>query len=581
MDQSQPMTSGGHTINTAESTINRLPVKHDDGSFDLTTDVLIVGSGCAGLTAALRLQSQGVACIVVEKSSQLGGATAYSGGSLWIPGNSVTRREGVKDSFSDALRYFDACVGDVGPVSSQQRRKAFLKEGPRMIDFLESIGFQWKFSQGYPDYYPEKPGAMPHGGRTIEPAMFNMKRLGEWEDSVLCSKVPDSPMLACEATRFTRPLASIWDFIYSTTLLANYGFAKVIRGHRPVGLGRSLVSQLVYLCRQRGIEIWCDSPFIDLIQGDDTSRTVLGARIERGGATLAVRATQGVLLCAGGFARNQEMRNSSGQGEAKGDWSLTPAEDLGDAILAGMRCGADTALLGHASWAPVIRDPRTCELHITLLERGRPFCIIVDSKGERFMNEAQSYVDCGYAQFSRHKEVSAIPAWLVMDTRHRNRYLLASLMPRMNSSRLFTAATIHELAEKIGVDVAGLVRTVTSYNEMCKTGVDLQFGKGATTYDNFFGDPSVGPNPNMGPIEASPFYATEVWPGDIGTKGGLLTDECARVLTKDGRSIPGLFAAGNTAASIMGKSYIGAGSTLGPAMAFGFIAADTICTSSR
>ena len=198
------------------------------------------------------------------------------------------------------------------------------------------------------------------------------------------------------------------------------------------------------------------------------------------------------------------------------------------------------------------------------------------------MNEAQSYVDAGHDQYARNSQVEAIPAWLIMDTNHRRKYTLGTLFPFANRTkalgegRIFAARTLSDLADQIGVDPHGLEMTVEGYNKMCEVGVDVDFGKGDSVYDNYFGDPMVGPNPNMGPLTKPPFYAIQIWPGDLGTKGGLLTDESQRVVDEGGKTIPGLFAIGNTAATIMGRTYLGAGSTLGPAMTHGYIAINSI-----
>lgn len=348
-----------------------------------------------------------------------------------------------------------------------------------------------------------------------------------------------------------------------------------LRGQIPMTNGRSLIGQLLLLNLRRQLPIWRNSPLVELIVEDGT---VAGAVIEHEGQRVRIRAERGVLLCAGGFARNQQMRETYGPSPASTAWTSVPPGDTGDAVRAGMDIGAATALMDDAWWGPTLVDPATGTPSFILWERSFPHSIVVDSSGQRFMNESESYVDAGHHQYDRNEQVPAIPAWLIVDARHRRRYPMATLPPgltpraALKSGFLIKADTLDELARAIGVDSAGLAATVKRFNEMARHGVDADFGRGRTAYDHVYGDPSNHPNPNLGTIEHAPFYAVEVWPGDLGTKGGLLTDEHARVLREDGNPIPGLYAAGNTTASVMGRTYPGPGSTIGPATTFAYIA---------
>jgi 3-oxosteroid 1-dehydrogenase len=285
-----------------------------------------------------------------------------------------------------------------------------------------------------------------------------------------------------------------------------------------------------------------------------------------------------VLLSAGGFAKNAQMRETYERAPTSTEWTSVPPGDTGDAIRAGIDIGAATALMDDAWWGPTLVDPATGTPSFILWERSFPHSIIVDSSGRRFMNESESYVDAGHHQYERNEQVPAIPAWLIVDARHRRRYPMATLPPgltprsALKSGFLTKAVTLDELAGAIGVDPAGLADTVERFNALAGAGVDEDFGRGRTAYDHVYGDPSNHPNPNLGTIERAPFYAVKVWPGDLGTKGGLLTDEHARVLREDSTPIPGLYAAGNTTASVMGRTYPGPGSTIGPATTFAYIA---------
>ncbi len=557
------------------------PLLNDHRASSLQTekyDLLIIGAGAAGLCAALRAHSRGLRPLVVEKSSKIGGASAYSGGGVWIPNNHVSKAAGVPDSVSNALKYLEHLIGDAGPVSSKQRKMAFLTKGPEMVAFLEGIGFKWRCARGYPDYYPDQPGG--NIGRTIEGDIFDLKSLGDWEKYLLLK--PDDIGFAghCDEYRhipiFKRTFKSFWMFI-KIGLFRSLG--RKLLGQRPATFGKSLVAQLMFLSKNRRIAIWRQSPLVKLLVENDR---VVGALVDGEGTLTSIRAEKGVLLCAGGFARNLEMRQKHAQEPASNKWTMVPSGDTGDAVQAGQNVGAELALMDDAWWGPVFVNPLTGENWFALAERSLPHSIIVDSEGQRFMNESQNYTDCGHAQYNRHKLVPAIPAWFIFDSQHRNKYMLWTFLPgktpksSFSSGFITTAETIQDLAAKIGVNEEGLKTTVSHFNEMAARGIDDDFGRGRTAYDNFLGDPTCKPNPNLGPLNKGPFFAIRVWPGDLGTKGGLLTDENARVVGKDGKPIQGLYAAGNTSASVMGRTYPGAGATIGPALTFAFIAADHI-----
>ncbi|CAJ2508995.1 Uu.00g140210.m01.CDS01 [Anthostomella pinea] len=306
---------------------------------------------------------------------------------------------------------------------------------------------------------------------------------------------------------------------------------------------------------------------------------VTGAKVQRAGSTINIHDHRGVILCAAGFARNASMRTTHGHAPSSTDWTMTqPRGDTGDAINIATQLGAATALLDDSWWIPALQDPVDGKTSFAVFEMSKPYAIVVDASGSRFFAEAMPYADAGHSIYRHDAVVSAIPAWLVVDAKHRRRYTFGTLPPRveptdaLRDGRMVKAKTLDELARQMGVGAPGLVKTVERWNGMCSKGVDEDFGKGGDAYQRYLGDPNVRPNPNMGPLDQPPFYATKVFPGDVGTKGGLLTDEFARVLREDGAPIPGLYAAGNTSAAVMGHCYCGAGATIGPAMTFGFIA---------
>ena len=565
----QPPAPNGQSRKTFAS--HRAPAH-----FDHHTDVLIVGSGGAALVAALRAHSHGLKPLIVEKTSKIGGSTAYSGGGVWIPNNVVSQSAGVQDSLEDALQYLAVTIGD-HPSSTPARKRAFLGQGPRMVSFLQDLGFKWRWTGPYPDYYPWEAGGKGDGGRCIESQHFDEKKLGPyWQDRINHSPAPIPPMYLAEGTRITRLGASWGDFTVATSVMLR-GLLGRLQGKRPVLGGLALVGRLLALNLRHSTPIWLDSPLVDLVT--DHNGAVIGAVVDREGLPQTIRASRAVLLVAGGFAHNRHMRAKHMPAPASTRWTSASRGDTGDAILAGVRAGAQTALLDDAWWGPAIIDPRDgSSMVFAIFERSRPFSIIVDAAGRRFMNEAQSYSDAGQQMYQRQKDVGAVPAWMIMDWNHRRRYLFGTMLPRQESPEslaggvYYKADTIGSLAGQIQVDEATLRTTIERFNTQCRNGVDDDFGRGSNAYDNFFGDPKIGPNPNMGPIETAPFYACKIWPGDLGTKGGLLSDEFARVIKPDGQVLEGLYAAGNTSASVMGRRYPGAGGTIGPAMTFAYIA---------
>lgn len=564
-------------------------VDSGQGPYDEEVDVLIVGAGAAGLTAALRTHFHSLQPLLIDKNDKLGGSSAYSGAGLWIPQNPLAEAAGIRDNKQDALKYMEAVIGhDAGPASSASRKLAYLDQGPHMVRFLQTLGFNWRLSRGCPDYYPTAPGAMPHFGRTIEPGVFDLNRIDKWQSLLRARPRQPPPLFTDEASSVTRLGSSFRDFGKAMSVMCR-GIWLKLRGQAPATMGQSLVGQLLYLGQQSQVPIWRNARLVDIIQAPDG--TVVGASVQQtnsdGGhrELRRIHARRGVLLCAGGFAHNKEMRDRYGPAPASTEWTSVPEGDTGDAIQAGIKLGAATALMDEAWWGPTILDPVLGRYFFALQERARPYSIIVDSTGSRFMNESAPYVDCGHNQYRRNQEVKAIPGWLILDTNHRKRYSLGSLMPRqeakvgLENGYIYRADTLASLASQIDIKPSALESTVARFNGIAKDGVDADFGRGGNVFDNYFGDPKVQPNPNLGPISAPPFYAVPIVPGDLGTKGGLVTDEHARVLRSDGSVIKGLYATGNTTASIMGRTYPGAGATLGPALTFAYIAVNHMAGS--
>jgi 3-oxosteroid 1-dehydrogenase len=353
-------------------------------------------------------------------------------------------------------------------------------------------------------------------------------------------------------------------------------FAARARGQDLLTNGASLIAQMLGIALERGVEVWTEAPLDDLLVEDGR---VVGVRVTRDGAHVQVRARRGVLLAAGGFAHNPAMRQQHGGDQPnKAKWSIANPGDTGEAMQTAMRLGAKTDLMDEAWWLP---SPRTGRFGASTLDqaRQRPRTIYVDAAGKRFVNESNSYMEVGKAMYARDKTSRAVPCWLIFDDRYRKRYAHLKSRPGhfpkqlLESGRLKQAWTLNDLARMCGIDPAGLNETVERFNENAKRGVDPDYGRGESQYNRALGDPHPRVNPCLGPIDEAPFYAVEVVPGDIGTCGGLVTDEHARVLGEDGQPIEGLYATGNITATVMGRHYLGPGASIGNSMVFGYIAA--------
>ncbi len=535
-----------------------------------TNRIVVVGSGSAALTAALAAKEAGLEPLVVESMSLVGGSSAMSGGGFWIPNNPLMLKAGVHDSYEDARLYMDTVIGDVGPASSPERREMYLREGPRMVEWLASLGFGFSYTPGYSDYYPEAPGGSVRG-RCVEPGFFDLKKLGEWKDKL--NIIMPIPLHTLDAAQLSLSMRTLPAFLHTAEVIGIRTMGSMLFGKRLAGLGGALIGQLLHLALNRSIPVWLNSPMVELIYENGIVRGVI---VEKDGVKQEVLA-KAVILAAGGFPHNLEMRLKYHPHPITTDWTVANPGNLGGAIQAGMAVGAATALMDDAWWGPVFIDSKG-KAQFMLWERSAPFGIIVDSSGQRFMNESASYVDCGHWQYERNKEVPAIPAYMIADARHRKYYLYGTMFPGITpkevyqSGMMVKADSIPELARACGIDPQNLVETVRRFNQFAASGKDLDFHRGDSAYDRVYSDPKVKPNPNLGSIEKPPFFAVRVWPGDLGTKGGLLTDEFSRVLREGGDPIPGLYAAGNTSASVMGRTYPGPGSTIGPAMVFGMVA---------
>ncbi len=543
--------------------------------WDREVDVLVAGTGGAALSAAIAAAEAGRSVLVVESTAKWGGTTALSGGGLWMPTNPLIARHGREDSVEKALTYLEASIGEAGPASSPERRRAFVETIPEVYALLAAKGVRWASAKDYPDYYPDRPGGMI--GRGIEAEPFDIKKLGAWSATFRGRDSMPAPLKTDDVWLLSRAWSTPSGFVRGARFVFRT-LGGLARGKRLYGIGSALTASLMSIVLKQGTEVVLDAPLTELLT--DESGAVAGAVVNGVGR---VRARGGVVLGAGGFARNGEWRQKY---HGIPGYSSAAEGDQGTPIELAAALGARLELMDDAWWGASVPLPDGSSQFV-LSERSMPFSIVVDSGGERYVNESVSYIDFGHAMLERDKVVPAIPSWLILDVRHRRRYLFNAFLTGTKKLReagiVRSAPTLAELATLIGVPPTTLQATVARFNGFARTGVDEDFGRGRTAYDNYYGDPRVKPNPNLGPLEKGPFTAVQLVPGDLGTKGGLLTDADARVLGPGDQPIPGLYAAGNTTASVMGRTYPGPGATIAPAVIFGYRAARhaaTLATST-
>lgn len=543
---------------------------------DHTYDVVVAGSGAAAFAAAITAADAGLTVLMCESTDRWGGSSAMSGGGLWLPNNPLMQREGAGDSRDEALAYMERTIGDAGPATSRARKEAFVDHVAALVQLLERHGLTFARGADYPDYYPELPGGKV--GRVIEVEPFDVKRIGPWWASSRGQDGVPAPVKTDDFWLLQRAWSTPGGMIRGAQVMGRVA-TMLVRGRRLVGMGAALAASLLEVAQRLGVELWLSAPVTELVVEDGA---VVGVRTQHEGREVGVRATRGVVLGSGGFDHNAEWRqryhgiDGTGSSGSKGN--------LGTGIEVAMAAGAAVDLMDDAWWGasvpPVGPDGAAAFL---VSERSVPHSILVDAAGDRFANESESYVDLGHHM---REHAASVPGryWMVTDVRHALKYLRSyALDPRLTKARTeagirHVAATLGELATKLGMEPRRLEATVARFNGFARTGIDQDFGRGNSVYDRYYGDPLVRPNPNLGTLEKGPFTAIEILAGDLGTKGGVVTDEFARVLREDGSVIAGLYASGNCSASVMGRTYPGPGSTLGPAAVFGHIAGRHLLT---
>jgi 3-oxosteroid 1-dehydrogenase len=550
-------------------------------AWDKEVDVLVVGSGAGGLTAAINAADAHGDVLVIEKAAEFGGTSATSGGGIWITNSDLARTAGLEDSEEDAFAYVRP---QSAPNVPDETIRAFIRQAPNMLRWLiENTPVRYD-SVPYPDYHVEYPGGK-NGFRTHLPRTFDGRALG---NDILRLRGPspaaslggvinwsfsDTNYLLFRQKGWRKVLFKmLWD--YATDLPHRFRSKK----DRRLTLGNALVGGLWVAAKQRNIPVWLESPLVELMREGDR---VTGAIVRHDGREMRIGARRGVILAAGGFERNAGMRERYLPGSPDPTMSGSQVNNTGDSIRAAEKIGAGLRNMQSSWCAPVFRVPGEERARLSSIERALPGSIMVNRQGRRFLDEAASYHVVGQKMIEGEaKGEGTSPAWFVFDATYRHKYPAGALLPlipdrlqpRGVRETLRKAQTIEALATAIDVPPTVLRATIERFNTDARKGVDSEFDRGGPAYDRMYGDPAVSPNPTLAPIEKAPFYALPIYGGDIGTNGGIVTDDHARVLDANGTVLPGLYAVGNNAASVMGESYPGAGVTLGPAMTFGYVA---------
>ncbi len=566
-------------------------------------DVIVLGAGAGGLAAACVAAAEGLETLLIEKSDCVGGTTAVSGGMVWIPANPKMRDAGIEDSIDNARSYLDHCA----PATRDPAvREAFLAHGPEAIAYLEErTALLLRPVTNYPDYYPNLPGATL-GGRVLEPVDFDGYTLGRsfgllrWP---LAEFMLFGGMMIARADlpHFRSVLRSPRAALRVARLILDYAWQRLFapRGTRLV-LGNALIGQLFKSALDLRVKLQLGVRAARVVMEDGRAAGVMietgearEAGMEAEAPLMQIRARAGVVLATGGFSNDPALRASLLPENVSAASPVCPT-NTGDGLRIGVDAGGiiGTHNSQNAFWAPISQferaDGSEGVFPHTVADRGKPGIVALTSAGERFTSEAVSYHEFVLAMFRGNAHGAAVPAYLICDRKSLWQYGLGAvrpftltLEPHTANGYLVEAGTLDELARRLEIDAAALAQTIATYNADAKSGVDSLFGLGSDPYQRYLGDRDHGPNPCMRPIETPPYYAIRLFPSDLGTIAGLMTDEAARVLDAQGRPIEGLYACGNDMNSIMDGAYPGPGITLGPALVFGYIAARGIAQSAQ
>ncbi|MEZ2721327.1 FAD-dependent oxidoreductase [Paenalcaligenes hominis] len=554
--------------------------------WDAEYDVLVIGSGAAGLSTAITASIEGAKSLVIEKTAYIGGSTAISGGAIWAPLHAQSAQAGHLDSLGNVKKYLDQVVGSAGKAETMA---CFLKYASQMVDYFSEHDVLHLVARTYaPDYYPDLEGALL-GGRSFDPVVFDGKKLGKKYLKELRNPLSEFMVLGgmmvnvTDAKNLLAATRSFSAWKASMKLLIRYAQDRLMGYHRGTRLllGNAVAGQLFHSLLQRAIPYWLNTSLERLVQ-DETGR-VVGAIVLKNSKKIRVLAKRGVVLATGGFAFNEQMRNEY-YPQPTQLWSMAPSSNTGDGIQNALAVGAAMGQ-GHTSpafWAPVsvrqLADGSWQRFPHLVWDRAKPGLMAVNAAGQRFVNESTSYHEFVLAMYESNKVVPTVPAFLICDSPFMEKWGMGLALPGgrprqhlVKDGYLYKAETLQELAELLQIDTEGLINSAKQFNDAARLGVDTAFAKGSTSYNRYLGDPDHGPNPCLGTLEQGPFYAVKVYPGDIGTAHGLDCNEKGQVLNAQAEPIPSLYAVGNDMQSIMGGCYPGPGITLGPALTFGWL----------
>jgi succinate dehydrogenase/fumarate reductase flavoprotein subunit len=528
-------------------------------------DVVVLGSGAAGLTAAVTAAAGGRRVGVFEKAPELGGTSTWSGGHVWIPANPHQARIGVTDSKEEAFTYLRSLSRG---LMKEELIEAFLDAGPQMVSFLDATaGTEFYSVPDFPDYHPEHPGGKPGGGRTLECPLFAFEQLGEWAD-----KFTHTPYYADE--HITMSETSLGAVIPKPVPPEEH---ERRREHDERGRGPALTGRLFRGCLNAGVQFFLSHRGTELVR---TDRRVTAVRFKTPEGVRTVAARHGVVLATGGFEWNEELVKAFLRGPVT--HPVSPRTNTGDGLVMALGAGAALGNMAEAWWMPAADLPEGINAMNRAMinaDRTRPRSIMVNRDGKRFTNEAANYNAFGSA-FRQEDPVrfdwANLPCWLIFDQEYLRRYGTIGPWPAGDTPPpwLIPFDSLEALARHLGIPAHALVDTVSRFNENAEKGIDPDFHRGESAHDRWWGDPAYRRDPRgtLGPLDTPPYYAISIKSGVLGTKGGPQIDVHARVIDLDGAPIPGLYAAGNVMASPFAMTYGGAGGTLAPAMVFGYLA---------
>ena len=548
---------------------------------DTCVDLLVVGSG-TGMAAALAAHEFGLSVLIVEKSSHVGGSTARSGGALWLPASPVLREAGADDTADRAATYLDSLVAGSAP---RQRSAGFVTNVSATVEMLRrTTPLRLFWARDYSDYHPEEPGGSA-AGRTCECRPLDTSILGEYRTRLRPGVLEAGVSIPTTGAdyRWMNLVARVpRKGIPTFAKRVAQGMGGRLLGRRYAAGGQGLMAGLFAGVLRAQIPVWTDTTLLRLLNNPADGCRVIGAVVAHGGRELTITARRGVVLATGGFDHSMDMRWKFQSESLGANLSLGAESNTGDGIRAGQELGADIDLMDQAWWFPAVAPLPGKAPVVMLAERSLPGSLIVDQHGRRFANESADYMSFGQRLLALERSGSPVEAmWIVFDQHYRNSYVFgAELFPRMRIPRdwydagiAVRADSLGELGARMGVPVSEFFETMTRFNQNAAAGEDPDFGRGRSAYDRYYGDPTIKPNPNLRPLVNGPFYAVKMVLSDLGTCGGLKTDERARVLCEDGGAIAGLYATGNTAANAFGTTYPGAGATIAQGLVYGYIAA--------